>query len=143
MSRGYHVSKEIAAPAAKVWDLLVDADGYANWNDAVLSLEGTIRQGSDIELVSIVDPNRTFTLRVAELDPPSRMVWADGMPLGLFTGTRTYEVDDLGSGTCRFSMTEAFSGVMAPLISRFIPDLTESFEVFAESLKRTAEGDGV
>ena len=140
MSRGYHVSKEIAASVEEVWDLLSDADGYAAWNDAVVSLKGTIHQGSDIELVSIVDPNRTFTLRVTELEHPLRMVWTDGMPLGLFTGTRTYQVDDLGSGRCRFSMTEAFGGPLAPLISRFIPDMTESFEIFAESLRRAAEG---
>ncbi len=140
MSRGYHVSKEIAAPAGAVWELLTDANGYAAWNDAVVSLEGAISQGAVVELVSIVDPNRTFRLRVAELDPPKRMVWTDSMPLGLFTGTRTYDVEHLGSGSCRFSMTEAFGGPLAPLISRFIPDLTESFEVFAESLRRAAEG---
>ena len=140
MSGGYHVSKEIAAPAGAVWQLLSDASGYATWNDAVVSLDGTIEQGSVIELVSILDPKRTFRLRVSEFDPPKRMVWTDSMPLGLFTGTRTYEIDDLGSGACRFSMTEGFAGPLAPLITRFIPDMTESFEVFAESLRRAAEG---
>jgi hypothetical protein len=61
------------------------------------------------------------------------------MPLGLFTGTRTFEIDTRDDNTCRFSMTESFDGPLAPLISRFIPDLTESFETFAESLRRAAE----
>lgn len=139
MSRGYHVSKEIAAPADEVWRLLTDVDGYETWNDAVVSLDGTIQRGSVVELVSIVDPNRTFKLRVSELDPPRRMIWTDSMPLGLFVGTRTYEIDDLGSGTSRFSMTEAFTGPLSPLITRFIPDMSESFELFAESLRRAAE----
>jgi hypothetical protein len=68
------------------------------------------------------------------------MVWTDGMPLGLFTGTRTFELVALDDTTCRFSMTESFEGPLAPLISRFIPDLTESFEMFAEALRRAAEG---
>jgi hypothetical protein len=35
-------------------------------------------------------PERAFPLRVTEFVPPQRMVWAGGMPLGLFTGTRSF-----------------------------------------------------
>lgn len=48
------------------------------------------------------------------------MLWADGMPVGLFTGSRTFEIVALDDAKCRFSMTE-------------------SFELFAESLRRAAE----
>lgn len=140
MSRGYHVSKKIAASSEAIWALLTEVSAYPSWNDSVVSLEGQIREGATIELVSVVDPNRTFELRVTELSPTSRMVWSDGMPLGLFTGTRTFEVETIDDTTCRFSMTETFEGPLAPLISRFVPDLTESFELFAESLRRAAEG---
>jgi hypothetical protein len=36
-------------------------------------------------------------------------------------------------------MEEVYSGLMAPLITRSIPDLTESFEKFADGLKEAAE----
>jgi hypothetical protein len=36
-------------------------------------------------------------------------------------------------------MTEEFSGLMAPLITRSIPDLQPSFDEFARCLKSAAE----
>jgi hypothetical protein len=35
--------------------------------------------------------------------------------------------------------TEIYTGLLAPMFTRAIPDLTESFNVFADSLKRAAE----
>lgn len=135
----YEVERNIEAPATTVWELLTDAERYGEWNEAVISLEGPIREGERIRLVSIADPKRTFKLRVEEMTEPTKMVWSDGMPLGLFTGRRTYTVNDAGAGRCRFSMVEAFTGPLAGLITKAIPDLTDSFELFAESLKATAE----
>jgi len=37
-------------------------------------------------------------------------------------------------------MAEVFSGPLAPLITKAIPDMTESFEIFADGLKSAAEG---
>jgi hypothetical protein len=36
-------------------------------------------------------------------------------------------------------MKEEFSGLLEPMISKSIPDMTESFELFADGLKRAAE----
>ncbi len=71
------------------------------------------------------------------MQPPHRMVWADGMPLGLLRGVRTYELEDAPAGTV-FSMTEEFTGPLSGLIARTIPDLTGSFDQFADGLKRAA-----
>ncbi len=138
-ARSYRVSRTITAPAAVVWDLLTDASSYAEWNEAVVSVEGVIAEGQTIELVSIASPKRTFKLEVSEMRPPTRMVWSDGMPLGLFTGERTYDIVDLGDDRTEFTMTEAFTGPLAVLITRAIPDLTDSFALFADGLKRAAE----
>jgi hypothetical protein len=67
------------------------------------------------------------------------MVWSDGMPLGLFRGVRTFELLSQGEHVTEFTMEEVYSGLMAPLITRSIPDLTESFEKFADGLKEAAE----
>ncbi|MEM8708446.1 MAG: SRPBCC domain-containing protein [Actinomycetota bacterium] len=138
MGRRYAVERTIAASPERVWRLLTDARGYPSWNPAVVSLVGPIASGTTIELVSTVNPKRTFRLTVAELAPPSRMVWTDGMPLGLFTGTRTYSLTATG-GQTHFSMVEEFTGPLAGLITRMIPDLTESFEQFADGLQTAAE----
>ncbi|HQF96590.1 MAG TPA: SRPBCC domain-containing protein [Microthrixaceae bacterium] len=141
-ARSYRVSRPIAAPAEVVWNLLTDASGFGRWNRAVLSIDGTIEVGNTMRLVSIADPKRTFKLTVAEMSAPNRMVWADGMPLGLFRGRRTYTITDRGDIACEFTMVEEFTGPLAPLITKAIPDLTESFDTFADSLKAAAEGEG-
>jgi hypothetical protein len=138
MANEYSVTLPIAAPAERVWDLLVDAPGYSRWNDSVVRIDGPIELGTTIKLVAAVNPGRTFALKVAAMDPPRRMVWAGGMPLGLFTGTRTFLVET-GVAGCRFSMSEIYTGLMSGLIFKSIPDLTDSFKQFAASLKTAAE----
>lgn len=134
----YHVERTIDAAPETVWRLLSDATTWTDWNPTTISLKGPITAGEKVELVTTVDPKRTFKLKVDELTPPSRMVWSDGMPLGLFTGRRTYTVVPEGEGS-RFTMVEEYSGPMAPLITRAIPDLSDSFEQFADGLKQGAE----
>ncbi len=135
----YAVRRSIDAPPQVIWDLLTDASGYARWNPAVLEITGRIAAGEKIELTSIVNPKRSFKLDVAKADPPHEMVWADGMPLGLFKGVRTYVLTPNADGTTEFSMEEVFSGLLAPLITRSIPDMTDSFQQFADGLKSAAE----
>lgn len=140
MTTSYSATRTIEADPATVFALLTDAGSYPSWNPAVLSLDGTIAPGETIRLVSVVNPKRTFTLKVTEVEPPNRMVWADGMPLGLFKGIRTYTVAPVDEGQTEFTMEEVFSGPLAPLITKAIPDLTESFGMFADALKSAAEG---
>ena len=134
----YAVSKIIEAPADTIWGLLTDAAGYEQWNPAVVGIEGSIAPGERIQLTSVVNPKRAFSLEVTAFDEPALMEWTDGMPLGLFKGVRTYTLESRGSAT-EFSMEEVFSGPLAPLITRMIPDMSESFEQFAEGLKEAAE----
>jgi hypothetical protein len=67
------------------------------------------------------------------------MVWAGGMPFGLFTGTRVYELAVPVTGEASFSMREDYTGVLAGLIGKSIPDLQPAFDEFAQCLKRAAE----
>ena len=138
MPKEYAVSRTIDAPAQVVWNLLTDAATYSDWNPAVVSIRGPIELGKTIELVSIVSPKRAFKLNVTELQAPSRMVWSDAMPLGLFTGTLTYSLTEHGPRT-EFSMREVFSGPLPGLITKSIPDMTDSFNQFADGLETAAE----
>jgi len=137
-TKAYTVSRDIQAPAQVVWHLLTDTSGYRDWNPAVLSIEGAMSPGNTIKLVSIASPNRTFSLKVTSMQAPLRMVWSDGMPLGLFRGVRTFQLQPFSAGTA-FSLTEEFTGPLSGLIARSIPDLTESFNQFADGLKAAAE----
>lgn len=139
MPTSYSARTTINAAPETVFALLTDARRYPSWNPAVLSLDGTIAAGEKIRLVSVLDPKRTFKLTVTEVESPNRMVWADGMPLGLFKGVRTYTVTPLEEGRTEFTMEEVFTGPLAPLITKAIPDMTESFGMFADGLKKAAE----
>jgi hypothetical protein len=138
MATRYTVSRRIDAPTDKVWALLTDASNYGRWNRAVVSIEGKIAAGETVSLVSIANPKRTFRLHVSEMTAPTRMVWRDGIPLGLFTGERTYRVEPR-EGVTHFEMTEEYTGLLAGVFTKAIPDLTESFNLFADSLKTAAE----
>ena len=61
-ARSYEVSRAIDAPASTVWALLTDADSYGDWNEAVISIEGPIAEGSTVKLVSIADLTDSFEL---------------------------------------------------------------------------------
>ena len=138
MAMRYHVERRIDASPDRVWALLTDAASYRDWNRAVISIDGTIAAGNTVALVSTANPKRTFKLRVTEMSAPNRMVWSDGMPLGLFKGERTYLAQPR-EGVTHFEMTEEYTGLLAGLFTKAIPDLTESFNVFADSLKTAAE----
>jgi hypothetical protein len=138
MEMKYRVERTIDATPEQAWGLLADASTYPAWNKAVVSLEGSIAAGSTIKLVSIANPGRAFSLKVVALERPHRMVWADGMPLGLFKGERTFLLEPEGAGT-RFSMVEEYTGLLAGMIFKSIPDLTDSFNQFADGLKAAAE----
>ncbi|MGI9529536.1 MAG: SRPBCC family protein [Acidimicrobiia bacterium] len=134
----YSVTRTIEAPADRLWALLTNASGYTDWNPTIVSLDGAIEDGSTIALVSTLNPNRTFKLKVSDVNAPRSMVWSDGMPLGLFKGVRTFTLDE-EDGVTTFGMEEIHSGLLEPLISKSIPDMTESFEEFADGLKAAAE----
>jgi hypothetical protein len=139
MPAGYAVTRTINAAPERVWRLLIDGEDYPRWNPSVVSLRGRIASGEKIELVSTVSTKRRFVLSVSEVEPERRMVWSSGMPLGLFRGVRTFVLESRSSSQTEFSMREEYSGLLAGLIARTIPDLNDAFGQFADGLKAAAE----
>ncbi|MEM7020578.1 MAG: SRPBCC domain-containing protein [Pseudomonadota bacterium] len=135
--KNYDVSISINADPDTIWSVLIDAPNYPEWNESVDKVEGTIALGQQVKVFAKVSPGRAFPVKVAEFVPSEKMVWQGGMPLGLFKGVRTYTLT--GNHPVEFRMQEVFSGLMAPLITRSMPDLTEAFNQFAEGLKRKSE----
>lgn len=132
----------IRAPAERVWSILTDAAAYPAWNSTVERVTGTIALGQQVTVYARATPGRAFPLTVTELEPNRRMVWTGGMPLGLFKGARSYVLTPRGANEVEFAMREEFSGLMAPLIARSIPDLQPAFDQFAADLKAQAEREG-
>ena len=128
----------IDAPAAQVWSILTDLPSWPSWNTTVSSTQGTLALGEKVTVAVTAAPRRSFPVTVAELDEPRRMVWRGGLPLGLFTGTRTYTLSH-EDGRTTFAMDEVYSGPLAPMLTRSVPDLQPAFDEFARCLKSHAE----
>jgi hypothetical protein len=126
-----------ASPEA-IWNIITDAPGLSTWDSGVQRVEGSIAPGETIRLHVHANPGRAFPIRVTTFEPPRRMTWTGGMPLGLFKGVRTYTLTPEGPAT-RFRMREEYTGLMLPLIWRSMPDLQPSFDQYAAGLKARAE----
>jgi hypothetical protein len=140
--RAFEATETIAAGPEAIWAALTDGAAYPAWDSGVVRVDGRIAPGESITVISAVDPGRTFPLRVTEFVPGQRMAWTGGLPLGLFTGVRTFALAPAGDGATRFTMREEYRGPLAPLIVRSIPDLGPSFRRFAAGLKARVEGGG-
>ena len=137
--RAYDATATIEASPDAIWTLLTDAPGYTAWDSGVDRVDGRIAPGEKITVFSKVNPGRAFPVKVTEFAPGKKMVWSGGMPLGLFKGVRTFTLSPEADGGTRFTMREEYSGPLAGLIWRSIPDLRPSFEQFATGLKAQAE----
>ena len=135
----YHATSSIEADPDTIWAILTDARAYPEWDNGVVRIDGTIAPGERIKLYSELDPKRGHPIKVVGFEPGRAMTWKGGMPLGLFTGIRTFELAPEACGVTRFTMEERFSGPLLPLIGRTLPDFGPSFEKFASELKRRAE----
>lgn len=127
-----------AAPEA-IWQVLTDASAYPQWNTTVTRVDGTIALGQKVTVHAKVAPGRAFPVKVVAMEAPRRMVWSGGMPLGLFKGERVFALEPKAGGGVEFTMREDYSGLLAPLITKSIPDLQPAFDEFAACLKARAE----
>ena len=135
----FEAATDIAASPAEVWDTLVQTDRWPTWDHQVERVDGTLADGERIE-IHITGVSRPFKLSVAEWKPADSLTLRGGMPLGLFRGTRVYRLEPSRSGT-RFEMVERYTGPLAPLITRTIPDLQPSFDRFVTGLRDATEAE--
>jgi hypothetical protein len=131
----------IRATSDAIWQILTDASRYTTWNKTVDKVEGRIAPGEKIKVHAKISPGRSFPLKITEFVPGKKMIWASGMPLGLFKGERIFTLTERSDGAVEFRMRESFSGLLSPLIERSIPDLQPAFDEFAADLKKRAEAE--
>jgi hypothetical protein len=134
----FEASTHVAADASVVWDTLVQIEQWASWDSALDRVEGTLGPNGRIT-IHVQGQPRPYKLSVIDWQPGRRLALRGGMPLGLFTGTRTYDLSSSDSGT-EVAMAERYTGPMASLIGKRLPDLQPSFEAFVAGWRKAAEG---
>jgi uncharacterized protein YndB with AHSA1/START domain len=136
----YETAATIAAPPERVWAVLTNGDSYAQWNPEIVGVEGRLALGERITArVRLGDGAvRNVPQRVVTFDPPSRMEWVGGLPLGLFVGRRTFTVTRVAGGT-EFRMHLHMSGPLASLILKSVGDRQPEIDRFSAALKACVE----
>ncbi|MEO8425131.1 MAG: SRPBCC family protein, partial [Actinomycetota bacterium] len=58
--KSYQARSTIKADPQTIWAIITDGSGYATWDNGVIRVEGTIKPGKKIKVVSEANPGRTF-----------------------------------------------------------------------------------
>jgi hypothetical protein len=137
----FATTTSIRATPEAVWTILIDGPGYANWNPEITRVDGRIVQGGKITAHVLLHGGvvRPVSVRVTELEATRHMVWTGGLPLGLFTGRRTFSITPREGGIVEFTMHLRFSGLLAPLIAKSLGDRQPDIDALAAGLKKWAE----
>ena len=136
----YSTMVVIEAPPERVWQVLTDSTSYREWNPEIVGIEGRMGLGARIVArVRLGDGAiRRVPMRVSRFEPPTRMDWLGGLPLGLFSGHRTFTVTP-SAGRSEFRLHLEMSGPLSSLISRSVGDRQPEVDSFSAALKRRVE----
>ena len=130
----------IRARREVVWDVLTTSAKYGDWNPEIVSVDGLMAAGARLKMRVKVGSGaiRPVTLQVTAFDPPARMEWTGGLPLGLFTGRRILSLTPV-DGQVEFRMVVQMSGPLAGLMVKAVGDRQAEIDSFSAALKRRVE----
>jgi hypothetical protein len=135
-------SVEIDAPAARVWDVLVDLPAYPEWNPFIVQAEGTVAEGETLSLQMALPGREPVTIRprLLVVDPGRELRWKGRLWLpGLFDGEHAFALTPLQNGRTRLDHTEQFAGLLLPIAKRMIHEATvQSFRALDGALAARA-----
>lgn len=127
----------IYARSSTVWDIITDDSNYTVWDSGITRIDGQVRNGATIRIRTLTGGHRTFRLRVQQI-PGEMMTWTGGLPLGLFTGVRTFTLSPQ-NGKTHLKVREEFSGPLLGMIWRTVPDLGQDCTGYVNAVKERAE----
>ena len=134
---------EIAASAERVWRILTDFASYPQWNPFVRRISGELKTGERLEVRLEPPGGMGITLRptVLNAEPNRELRWLGRLLVkGLFDGEHSLAIQQLGENRVRFVQSEAFNGLLVPLLARSLDKSTwRGFEEMNRALKERAE----
>jgi hypothetical protein len=140
----YRTTFGIDAPAEKVWGVLTDFAGYAEWNPSLPSISGELRPGATVALTLGMPgrPSPKVKAEILEVDPGRRLTWHGNAGADwLFAGDREFVIDGQPDATVLFTHVEDVRGALFPLFRAFMGGaIQRSHDNFNDALKARAEG---
>jgi len=136
----------IAAPAERVWSVLLDFARYSEWNPFVRSIEGAPSEGSAIK-VRVQSPTgkaMTFSPVILRNSAGREFRWKGKLILsGIFDGEHYFCLASSGAGSTEFTHGERFTGLLVPLLRGALDrDTRSGFEAMNRALKQRVEQGG-
>ena len=144
-SRTYRSEIEIAAPAARVWAVLVDLEGYPRWNPFTVAMKSSLVPGGPIDMkVRMSRWGITISQRetVREATPPEgdrsgRLVWGADM-LGV-KAQRVQRVETIDAARSRYVTEDTIEGPLGSMVfALFGGSLEDGFDGVARALAQEA-----
>jgi uncharacterized protein YndB with AHSA1/START domain len=142
-------SAEIKAPREQVWLWIEEPDKFKQWVGWVVDIQtiNSVKGVGHRDIVIMNEPGSQERVRIestwTEYAPPDRFAASAVFP-GLFTGSQSYKLTDLGQGRSRLEITSRIH-YTSPLIRLFEPLATPSSTRKIESdlarLKTLAEAE--
>ncbi len=121
------ITVEIAAPAARVWEVLTDVERWPEWTETVTSVtrldEGPLRPGSRARIDQPKIPETEYV--VTRLDPGRSFTWVATGP-GVTTTAR-HDVEVLPDGRSRVTLAVEQGGWLGSVMGRFYRGLTKRY----------------
>ncbi|MEO6470915.1 MAG: SRPBCC domain-containing protein [Aeromicrobium sp.] len=138
------VTVEIEAPAAFVWDVLVDYERYPEWNPYTIAVETTLELDDriDLTLPQVDGSDSTFVNRefIRIVDPPRHLRYDTGEEMVGIHGMRDQWITELGPDRCSYYTTDTLSGELADLVMETTGDwIKAGFDSVAIALKARSE----
>src|SRR5512145_2346739 len=135
---------EIEATPEKIWSILLDFAGYAQWNPFIRSIDGIADQGSRLK-VSIQPPgagSMTFRPTLLAVVPGRELRWRGRVLLpGIFDGEHYFQIVPLAGERVKFIQGEIFSGILVGMMKSSLDGKTKKgFIAMNKALKLLAEG---
>ena len=143
MSSQLHTDIPVQATPQRVWEILTNFAAYPAWNPFIPRISGSVAVGSRLDVQLQPPGRRGMRMRptVLAAAPSRELRWLGhlGVP-GLFDGEHRFRIEPLGTDRVRFIQEERFSGLLAPLVLRFVERSTrQGFEAMNQALKARAE----
>ena len=143
MASELHTETVIQASPQRVWEVLTDFPAYPNWNPFIPRINGAAETGSRLDVQLQPPGGRGMRMRptVLAAKRPQELRWLGhlGVP-GLFDGEHRFRIEPVGADRVRFVQAERFSGLLVPLVLRFVERGTrQGFEAMNQALKVRAE----
>jgi len=132
----------IAADPARVWQLLIDLDGYQSWNPWVVRADGVAAPGADVQVDVLLSGHLMHARHtVLTVKPEAEFCWKDaGWNSWFVYGQRCRWLEQRHDGTVLFRQVLLLDGALSGAASLTMGRaLREGMAAETAALKRHAE----